>query len=272
MAQIHIFILQFCVPTHHNNQLLKVFIHCSTSHDCRFLDLLLRLFTKVSQSLVQTLVYALLWLLPAVTQYSNLSRAFQKQFSKTRHPRSFHVLHYQQSPDRYTFRLNHHVAQNIRRPPRSRLPQFHSNYPSPSPRHPGPPLTHLQRNYNLRDPLLTSLGKSQCAHLSATYPHHDSISIILASPLRRTIQTAAHSFGPALVREEVKFVCLPALQEVSNLGADTGTDREELEAVVREMFEGEGLEFDVGKIDLGNVEEGWNSNVCFPTSTNCCLV
>lgn len=74
------------------------------------------------------------------------------------------------------------------------------------------------------------------------------------------------------MREEVKFVCLPALQEVSNLGADTGTDREELEAVVREMFEGEGLEFDVGKIDLGNVEEGWNSNVCFPTSTNCCLV
>jgi hypothetical protein len=62
----------------------------------------------------------------------------------------------------------------------------------------------------------------------------------------------------------VKFVCLPGLQEVSNLGADTGTDRGQLEHVVKSMFEGEELGFDVGKIDLKEVEDGWNSNVCAP--------
>jgi hypothetical protein len=62
----------------------------------------------------------------------------------------------------------------------------------------------------------------------------------------------------------VNFVCLPDLQEVSGLGADTGTDRAHLEGVVREMFEGEKLGFDAAKIDFSKVEEGWNSNVCYP--------
>lgn len=42
---------------------------------------------------------------------------------------------------------------------------------------------------------------------------------MLASPLRRTIQTASLSFGPVLARKEVPFMLLPLLQEVSDMYA-----------------------------------------------------
>jgi broad specificity phosphatase PhoE len=48
------------------------------------------------------------------------------------------------------------------------------------------------------------------------------VDIVFASPLRRTIQTASLSFGPTLARKDVPFVLLPALQEVGDMGSDTG--------------------------------------------------
>ncbi|KAF2689834.1 phosphoglycerate mutase-like protein [Lentithecium fluviatile CBS 122367] len=121
---------------------------------------------------------------------------------------------------------------------------------------------NLTGDSTLHDPLLTPLGKSQCTHLRRTYPHHSTISLILSSPLRRTIQTAAYSFAPALEREEVKFVCLPELQEVGDCASDTGTDVHKLGEAVAEMFRGEGEEFEWvgGKVDLSLVGEGWNCN------------
>ena len=117
------------------------------------------------------------------------------------------------------------------------------------------------RDYTIPDPLLTPKGKQQCADLSAVFPHHATANLVVASPLRRTVQTASYSFGPTLKRDEVPFLLMPVLQEVSDSGADTGTDPSLLEKAYEEMFEGEDLGFDPKKIDRSQVTDGWNCNV-----------
>ncbi|KAK7186450.1 hypothetical protein DPSP01_002118 [Paraphaeosphaeria sporulosa] len=120
---------------------------------------------------------------------------------------------------------------------------------------------NLTHNYDLRDPLLTPLGHEQCAQLSATYPNHDTVDLIIASPIRRTIQTAAFSFGPALARADVPFLLDPKLQELGSHNADRGLDPEDLKTWLTETEkEGEKkFKFDWEKIDVSGVEEGWNS-------------
>ncbi|OAL53706.1 hypothetical protein IQ07DRAFT_584343 [Pyrenochaeta sp. DS3sAY3a] len=117
------------------------------------------------------------------------------------------------------------------------------------------------RNYDLRDAVLTEVGKAQCRLLKSKFPYHGKIDIIFASPLRRTIQTAALSFGPALQRQEVPFVLLPILQEVSNVGCDVGIakDEEDLKQIISGLFEKDELDFDISKVDASAVTEGWNN-------------
>ncbi|KAF2706222.1 phosphoglycerate mutase-like protein [Pleomassaria siparia CBS 279.74] len=115
------------------------------------------------------------------------------------------------------------------------------------------------RNYTIPDPPLTAKGKSQCHALQSTFEHHNAIDLVLASPLRRTIQTAALSFGRTLARNEVPFVLLPLLQEVSDSGSDTGSAPDELKRGISELFANDGIEFDLGKIDFGAVHEEWDS-------------
>ena len=103
---------------------------------------------------------------------------------------------------------------------------------------------------------------------------------MFASPLRRTIQTAALSFGPVLSRKEVPFVLLPALQEVSNIGCDVGIadTADDVQKFLPELFpEGE-IDFDISKVDASAVTAGWNSKVgrspgltstCMLTKTSC---
>lgn len=54
--------------------------------------------------------------------------------------------------------------------------------------------SQVLREYSLHDPLLTPLGETQCAelqqHLRANEPLADQIELIVASPMRRTLQTA----------------------------------------------------------------------------------
>ena len=104
--------------------------------------------------------------------------------------------------------------------------------------------------------------------------------MVFASPLRRTIQTAALSFGPVLSRKEVPFVLLPALQEVSNIGCDVGVadTADDVQKFLPALFpEGE-LNFDISKVDASPVTAGWNSKVgrspgltstCMLTNTSC---
>lgn len=127
-------------------------------------------------------------------------------------------------------------------------------------------MDRVQRRHHLRDPHLTELGREQCRQLRSTFPHHDEISIVMASPLLRTIQTASFCLGPALIKPEVPFLLIPTAQEIANQPCDIGYPPEELKPMVREMLSKEDLEFDAGKIDFSLVEEGWNSKVCFPLS------
>lgn len=89
------------------------------------------------------------------------------------------------------------------------------------------------------------------------------MDIVFASPLRRTIQTAALSFGPTLSRDEVAFVLLPLLQEIGSLGCDVAIAEtgEDVKRMLPDLFaEGE-LDFDINKIDVSAVTKGWNQKV-----------
>jgi broad specificity phosphatase PhoE len=89
------------------------------------------------------------------------------------------------------------------------------------------------------------------------------VDIVFASPLRRTIQTASLSFGPTLAREDVPFVLLPSLQEVSDMGSDTGLGDtgDELKQLLPELFVNDKVDFDLEKIDASAVTKGWNAKV-----------
>ncbi|KAK4461585.1 histidine phosphatase superfamily [Cladorrhinum samala] len=102
-------------------------------------------------------------------------------------------------------------------------------------------------NHQLPDPDLTPLGLEQCSALRSSFPHHDKITHLVASPMRRTIYTCLHSFAPAVERG-IKVVALPDIQEVSPFPCDVGSDPEKLQ---REFG-------DAGQVDLGLVREGWN--------------
>ncbi|KAK3998313.1 histidine phosphatase superfamily [Cladorrhinum sp. PSN332] len=104
-------------------------------------------------------------------------------------------------------------------------------------------------NHQLRDPDLTPLGESQCAALQKDFLHHEKVTHLVASPMRRTIYTCLLSFKP-VVERGVKVVALPDIQEVSPFPCDCGSEPEDL---LKEF--GGGAE---GKVDLGLVKEGWN--------------
>ncbi|KAL1594822.1 hypothetical protein SLS59_008635 [Nothophoma quercina] len=100
--------------------------------------------------------------------------------------------------------------------------------------------------------------------LQSAFKYHNDINIVFSSPLRRTIQTASLSLGPALARKEVPFVLLPPLQEVGEIGCDVGlaNTADDVKQILPTLFaEGE-LPFDYNKIDASHVTKGWNSKVC----------
>lgn len=123
-------------------------------------------------------------------------------------------------------------------------------------------MTRTQHDYSIRDAVLTAKGKEQCRILSKAFPH-DNIDIVFASPLRRTIQTAALSLGPALSRNEVKLVLHPSLQEIGDIGSDTGIadTAEDVLRLLPGLLSEENLGFDFEKIDASLVTKGWNTKV-----------
>ncbi|KAI4715799.1 PGAM-domain-containing protein [Aureobasidium sp. EXF-10727] len=119
---------------------------------------------------------------------------------------------------------------------------------------------NAQHDDSIPDALLTAHGKLQCRDLSASFPHHDSMALVVSSPLRRALQTAVHAFTPALHRDGVKVILQPMAQEMNAFACDIGTDRDELE---RQVKAGELWDANLGvsneKVDFDAVEEGWNS-------------
>lgn len=101
-------------------------------------------------------------------------------------------------------------------------------------------------NQQIPDPYLTPLGHEQCAQLRAAFPHHDRLTHLVASPLRRTLVTCYESFQPAALRGNKKVIAQPLLQETSSHPCDTGSAPE----VIRAEYG--------AWADCGLVEEGWN--------------
>ncbi|KAF2200607.1 phosphoglycerate mutase-like protein [Delitschia confertaspora ATCC 74209] len=117
---------------------------------------------------------------------------------------------------------------------------------------------NVNHSIHIRDATLTERGKEQCKVLKSSFPYHDKVSLVLSSPLRRAIQTAVLGLGPSISRPEVPYLVIPAAQEVSDVPADKGFPKEELQKHIAELFEKEDVGFDLSKIDYGAVEEGWN--------------
>ena len=111
----------------------------------------------------------------------------------------------------------------------------------------------------MHDPSLTPHGESQCSQLFSdfAYPDSSSSTLVVASPLRRTIATALLSF-PTLISKENPLIAFPLIQETSDLPSDTGSDLEVLESEYG----------DNPKVDLSLVHPGWNekSSTYAPTA------
>lgn len=99
------------------------------------------------------------------------------------------------------------------------------------------------------DPDITPEGEKQCEKLNETFPYHEKIDLLVASPIRRTINTALIGFKSEVERG-LKVIALPEAQETSDLPCDTGSSP----ATLRKEFEGK-------PVDLDLVLEGWNNKV-----------
>ncbi|KAH8666608.1 histidine phosphatase superfamily [Xylariales sp. PMI_506] len=102
-----------------------------------------------------------------------------------------------------------------------------------------------KENEQIPDPDLTPLGEEQCQKLCESFPYHDQITHLVASPMRRTLYTCLLSFAPVVARGKV-VTALPDAQEVSRNPCDVGSEPEKLEA-----------EFG-GKVEFSLVKKGWN--------------
>lgn len=113
-------------------------------------------------------------------------------------------------------------------------------------------LRHAQAQHNVdpcpesyskyRDPVLTRLGEAQARTLRTSFPY--TPSLIQASPLRRTIQTAL--LGLASPRTPLELN--PDLQEADEWPCDTGSDIPVLEA-----------EFSDHGLDFSHIPQDWNT-------------
>lgn len=121
-----------------------------------------------------------------------------------------------------------------------------------------PPILHCVRhgegfhnlsvtNHMIHDPDLTPRGERQCLQMAETFPFHNSVDLIVASPIRRTLYTALLCF-PEELKRGFMILALPEAQEIEALPADTGSEIEELQK-----------EFDGRPIDLSLVKKGWNT-------------
>ncbi|KAL9945953.1 hypothetical protein D7B24_004793 [Verticillium nonalfalfae] len=106
---------------------------------------------------------------------------------------------------------------------------------------------NISKDFTIRDPPLTTVGKAQASTLAATLPEIASIAVVITSPLTRTLQTTIAGF-PHLARGGeaggAQLIIDPDLQERSNLPCDTGSERAELEKAFPHL-------------DLGHLGEDW---------------
>ncbi|EXJ72689.1 uncharacterized protein A1O5_03836 [Cladophialophora psammophila CBS 110553] len=109
--------------------------------------------------------------------------------------------------------------------------------------------------HSLPDPRLTPLGESQCATLQGLHwspERQQSLSLITASPLSRTLHTALLTFMPALTSSpkcKPTILAIPDAQETSDYPCDTGSDVDVLRDFCTERN---------WPVDLSLVTKSWN--------------
>ncbi|KAL7766902.1 hypothetical protein ACKLNR_004818 [Fusarium oxysporum f. sp. zingiberi] len=107
--------------------------------------------------------------------------------------------------------------------------------------------------YTIPDPRLTPLGEEQNLALRETaFSDQSKISLVLASPLCRTLQSAYLVFQSALEGSSKchpEIIAIPDAQETSDDPCDVGTDPSVLRKVVTESN---------WPVDLSLVKDGWN--------------
>lgn len=106
-----------------------------------------------------------------------------------------------------------------------------------------------EQGHDIRDPHLTGHGEEQCRLRRAAFPHHDKVELLLASPLRRALQTCAITFMPCLDRG-MEIIALPMAEECSEAPSDTGSDPQFLKDEFRDRLRGDHVRFD-------EVKDGW---------------
>ncbi|KAK1761580.1 phosphoglycerate mutase [Echria macrotheca] len=89
---------------------------------------------------------------------------------------------------------------------------------------------NVSKDVNHRDPPLTAAGQTQASSLASTFPNPESVTTIVSSPLRRTLQTTLAAFGRLIETGTARLVLDPDLQERSDLPCDTGSAVETLRA------------------------------------------
>jgi broad specificity phosphatase PhoE len=111
-------------------------------------------------------------------------------------------------------------------------------------------------NANKLDPDLTNTGTSQAITLGRSFPYLTPDSLIVASPLRRTLNTAIYAFSDHLSTTKSKILALPELQELSQWPCDTGSSLASLLTEFREH-----------PVDFEKVTHDWDSkDGCFAPS------
>ncbi|CAK3917351.1 phosphoglycerate mutase [Lecanosticta acicola] len=93
----------------------------------------------------------------------------------------------------------------------------------------------------IHDPVLTDEGIEQAKELCRNFPHHDDIDMLMASPMKRTIQTCQYGFAPA-VKTGHKILLMPLAQEGSDEPMDTGSSKEEIEAIFGDLVDAQRLD------------------------------
>ncbi|KAE8343330.1 hypothetical protein BDV24DRAFT_161767 [Aspergillus arachidicola] len=118
---------------------------------------------------------------------------------------------------------------------------------------------NVNDSHHLRDALLTETGKGQCKELQEKFPFLQDVEVILASPLRRTVQTAACTFAPELEKRQIPIVLVPKAQEISSLACDVGHDAEVTIADALKLIADAAPSWDASNLDTTLVDDSWNS-------------
>lgn len=104
---------------------------------------------------------------------------------------------------------------------------------------------------SVRDPGLTKTGREQALALAASGALRVDAQLVVASPMRRTLETASLAL-PAHVAPHARRVACSLVQEIGTSNADTGRPPHELRA---EAAAADAL--DAAQFDLTELEEMW---------------